>query len=48
MSLIEKTMTIPEINRIGQSLCWKVKKVVVIGANNGKDEPFPINMSNEI
>jgi len=41
-------MSRPEINTSGQSFTWKVKKSIVIGANNGNAEPPPISMSNEI
>ena len=41
-------MRIPEINTNNQSFVWKVKKLVLIGANNGNAEPPPISMSNEI
>ena len=41
-------MSIPEINTSGQSFTWKVKSVVLIGANNGNEEPPPIKISNEI
>ena len=41
-------MSNPEISTITQSLCWKVKKEVLKGANNGNAEPFPINMSKDM
>ncbi len=41
-------MSTPEINTNNQSFAWKVKKLILIGANNGNAEPPPNNMSNEI
>ena len=45
---MDKTISIPEPNTIAQSFAWKVKKLLLIGVNNGNEDPPPNNISNEI
>ena len=47
MIYIDKNISNPKINRMTQSLCWKVNKVVK-RTNNRNKEPFPIKMSNDM
>ena len=36
---MDKTISIPEPNTIAQSFTWKVKKLLLIGVNNGNEDP---------
>ena len=47
MIYIDKNISNPKINRMTQSLSWKVNKVVK-RTNNRNKEPFPIKMSNDM